>query len=106
MSDVNPFGEQRDEELGAVLRGHLEGANPSGFAARVRAGLPPRAPATGWEVLARWTTPRRAAAAIILAALGAWLAVPRAGSAATEPLLEPSRPVDQELVMTAMLREP
>jgi len=105
MTDTTPFGDGPDVELGALLRTHLDAPDPAGFAARVRTGLPARSPASGWEVLARWTTPRLAAA-LLLAALGAWLAIPRTGSAASEPLLEPSRPVDQELVMTAMLREP
>jgi hypothetical protein len=106
MINATPYGDGPDEELGALLRTHLEATDPAGFAARVRTGLPARSPASGWEVLARWTTPRLAAAAILLAALGAWLAIPSTGSAGNEPLLEPSRPVDQELVMTAMLREP
>jgi hypothetical protein len=106
MTNTTPFGDGADVELGAALRAHLDAPDPAGFAARVRAALPARSPSSGWEVLARWTTPRLAAAAILLAALGAWLAIPRTGAAASEPLLEPSRPVDQELVMTAMLREP
>ena len=70
-----------DPEIGGLLRTHLEG-------------------------LARWARPGIAAAAIITAALGAWLAFPRQSDPVGEPLLELSTAADSELILSALIPEP
>ena len=95
-----------DPEIGALLRSRLEGLAPEHFVHRVMAGLPQRIALDSWEVLARWARPGIAAAAILTAALGAWLAVPGRSDTVGEPLLELSTAADSELILTAMIPEP
>jgi len=72
------FRGERDAELGAVLRTHLEGADPAGFAARVRARI--AATPLGqreeslWDVLATWARPGIAAGLLFATLLGAVVA--------------------------------
>jgi len=95
-----------DPELGGLLRAHLEGLAPDQFVHRVMAGLPQRFTLDSWDVLARWARPGIAAAAIVTAALGAWLAFPRQNDAVGEPLLELSTAADSELILSALIPEP
>ncbi|HEY7029273.1 MAG TPA: hypothetical protein VH438_16780 [Gemmatimonadales bacterium] len=95
-----------DPELGGLLRAHLEGLAPEQFVHRVIAGLPQRFTQDSWDVLARWARPGIAAAAIITAALGAWLAFPRQNDPVGEPLLELSTAADSELILSALIPEP
>jgi hypothetical protein len=95
-----------DPEIGGLLRTHLEGLAPEQFVHRVMAGLPQRSTLDSWEVLARWARPGIAAAAIITAALGAWLAFPRQSDPVGEPLLELSTAADSELILSALIPEP
>ena len=95
-----------DPELGGLLRAHLEGLAPDHFVHRVMAGLPQRFTLDSWEVLARWARPGIAAAAIIAAALGAWLAFPPQSDPVGEPLFELSTAADSELILSALIPEP
>lgn len=69
----NPFDHERDVELGAVLRAHLEGADPAAFAARVRRALATEIPLGPFDVLGGWLRPGVAAAALIALAAGWWI---------------------------------
>lgn len=69
----NPFDHERDFELGAVLRAHLEGADHAVFAARVRRALATQVPLGPFDVLGGWLRPGIAAAAIIAVAAGWWI---------------------------------
>jgi hypothetical protein len=64
----NPFGSERDEALGRLLREALDPGPPEAFVRRVLAALP--AERSSWEVLAGWARPRIAAALLLAAALG------------------------------------
>lgn len=71
MSDRNDFDQARDEALGALLRSHLTAQDDAAFAARMRAEATAMAQANGWGVVAHWALPGLAAAALLVAALGA-----------------------------------
>lgn len=71
MTD-NPFGHERDAELGDLLRAHLEGEGHAAFVAGVRARLT-TASQNPLEVLGAWMRPGIAAAALVAAAAGWWL---------------------------------
>ena len=73
MTD-NPFGHERDTELGALLRAHLEGDRHAEFAARVRTGLTAGTGTSPFDVLGAWMRPGIAAAALVALAAGWWLA--------------------------------
>lgn len=66
----NPFDHERDAELGALLRAHLEAADHAAFAGRVRAALAAEVSAGPIDVLGAWLRPGVAAAAIIAIAAG------------------------------------
>jgi hypothetical protein len=72
MTD-NPFGHERDAELGALLRAHLEGEQHAAFVARIRAGLTTDVAAGPFDVLGAWMRPGIAAAALVAMAAGWWL---------------------------------
>ncbi len=72
MTD-NPFGHERDAELGALLRTHLEGDHHAAFVARVRAGLRADLTAGPFDVLGAWMRPGIAAAAVIALTAGWYL---------------------------------
>lgn len=72
MTD-NPFGHERDAELGALLRSHFEGDQHAAFVARVRAGLRADLTAGPFDVLGAWMRPGIAAAAVIALAAGWYL---------------------------------
>jgi hypothetical protein len=69
----NPFGHERDAELGALLRTHLEGDRQAEFVLRVRAGLQAQLAAGPFEILGAWMRPGIAAAAVIAVAAGWYL---------------------------------
>ena len=71
MTD-NPFGHERDTELGDLLRAHLSGDRHAAFVAGVRARLASATPGP-FEVLGAWMRPGIAAAALVAAAAGWWL---------------------------------
>jgi hypothetical protein len=73
MTEQNEFTAARDEALGAVLRSHLSAPDDEAFAARMRVAAVAVAEETAWRSVARWTLPGLAAAAIVLAVLGATL---------------------------------
>jgi len=76
MSELNEFTAGRDEKLGALLRAHLSAPDDAAFAARMRVAAIATADETAWRAVARWTLPGLAAAAVILAVLGATLGDP------------------------------
>lgn len=82
------FQGDRDEALGAVLRTHLEGADPAGFAARVRAriAMTPqgRQDDTLWDVLATWARPGIAAGLLLATLVGAVIAAQAARNLNTD----------------------
>ena len=68
----NAFDHERDTELGALLRTHLEPAGHAAFVARVRAGLTADIAPGPFEILGAWMRPGIAAAAIVALAAGGW----------------------------------
>ncbi len=80
MTDMNEFAQGRDEELGSLLRAHLSAPDDAAFAARMRVAAMATADETAWRSVARWTLPGLAAAAVVLAVLGATL-----GGSAPQP---------------------
>jgi hypothetical protein len=80
MTELSEFTSGRDEELGALLRAHLSAPDDVVFAARMRVAAVAAANETAWRSVARWTLPGFAAAAVVLAVLGATL-----GGATPEP---------------------
>jgi len=73
MTDMPDLSAGRDEELGALLRAHLAAPDDAQFAARMRMAAVAAAEETAWRSVARWTLPGLAAAAMLLAVLGAAL---------------------------------
>jgi hypothetical protein len=69
----NAFDHERDTELGALLRTHLEPAGHAAFVARVRASLAAEVAPGPFEILGAWMRPGIAAAAIIALAAGWWM---------------------------------
>ncbi len=107
---LNPFGEERDEPLGRLLREGLDPGDGPAFVRRVLAALP--ANRSSWEVLAAWARPR-IAAALLLAALLGWAlglatqesdagTATAAGVVAGEVLGEPEIPAPDALVAVAL----
>ncbi|HEU4570685.1 MAG TPA: hypothetical protein VFS07_08945 [Gemmatimonadales bacterium] len=81
MTD-NAFRPDRDEVLGAALRRHLDAGDHAAFVARVRRAIA-ASPAPGaLDVLGLWFRPGLAAAALIAALAGWWLASGRAAQVA------------------------
>jgi hypothetical protein len=71
MTDQLDFTPDRDEALGAALRAHLSSPDDAAFAARMRDVAVAAAEEGEWRSVARWTLPGLAAAAVLLAVLGA-----------------------------------
>ncbi len=71
MTDMQDFTAGRDEALGALLRAHLSSPDDPAFAARMRDVAIAAAEEGEWRSVARWTLPGLAAAAVLLAVLGA-----------------------------------
>jgi len=80
MTAQDEFTAARDAALGALLRAHLAAPDDGAFAARMRVAAVAVADETAWRSVARWTLPGLAAAALVLAVLGATL-----GGPATQP---------------------
>lgn len=73
MTDQLDFTPDRDETLGALLRAHLASPDDAAFAARMGSAAVAAAAEGEWRAVARWTMPGLAAAAVLLAVLGAAL---------------------------------
>lgn len=71
MSDMHDFSAGRDDKLGALLRAHFAAPDDAAFAARMRSAAIAAAAEGEWRSVARWTLPGLAAAAVLLAVLGA-----------------------------------
>lgn len=85
----NAFDHERDTELGALLRTHLEPAGHAAFVARVRGGLRADIAPGPFEILGAWMRPGIAAAAIVAAAAGWWMI-----SVGTQPTIASATPVE------------
>ena len=66
----NPFDHERDTELGALLRAHLDAGDHTAFTRRVRAALATEVSAGPIDILGAWLRPGIAAAAIVAIAAG------------------------------------
>jgi hypothetical protein len=83
----SPFDHERDAELGALLRAHLDGDQHAIFVARVRAGLRADLTAGPFDILGAWMRPGIAAAAIVAVAAGWYLTTAtRTDVASTTPV--------------------
>jgi len=71
MTDMAHLTPERDEALGALLRAHLSAPDDAAFAARMRGAAIAAAAEGDWRAVARWALPGLAAAAVLLALLGA-----------------------------------
>jgi hypothetical protein len=71
MTDMQDFNPGRDEALGALLRAHLSSPDDAAFAGRMRSVAVSAAEEGEWRSVARWALPGLAAAAVLLAVLGA-----------------------------------
>ena len=102
MQPNSPFETGPDKELGELLRTALTPGGDPEFAARVLAMLP--AAGSIWDVLAGWARPGIAAAMLLAAALGYWLA-PRAGGAAptAAEVLASDQPLDRDAMASVVL---
>lgn len=78
MTVESPLSGEPDAQLGAMLRAHLDGADPAGFAARVRGRIAGSSRVQGqeslWDVLAEWARPGIAAGFLLATLAGAVLA--------------------------------
>jgi len=103
-----PFDAVPDEELGAVLRAHLDGPAPVQFTARMRAAVAQANRAESWEVLAGWARPGLVAAGLAAAAL-LWVVLTRdvgapagTGRVPVQELIA-GQPASSEILMAAVL---
>ena len=86
----NAFDHERDTELGALLRTHLEPAGHAAFVAQVRAALTAEIAPGPFEILGAWMRPGIAAAAIVALAAGGWWMI----SAGTRQTIASTTPVE------------
>jgi len=103
MNVNSPFDPGPDRELGDLLRQALTPEDNAQFVARVLARLP--VAGSFWEVLAGWARPGIAAAILLAAALGYWLA-PGEGGATTPTaaeVLAADQPLDQDELTSVVL---
>lgn len=92
MIPHNPFDAGRDEELGALLRAHLDPAGHAEWSAALRSRLA-AGNESSWAVLAHWLRPGLVAAVLLVGLLGIWFLMSQ--PAATQPgLAEAVRPGD------------
>lgn len=101
MDRNSPFDPDQDRELGDLLR---EALTPAGHA-EFLSGVLSRLPAAGsfWDVLAGWARPGIAAAILLAAALGYWLA-PRETTAPTAAeVLAADQPLDRDAMTSFVL---
>lgn len=93
MLPGNPFDAGRDEELGALLRRHLDPGGHEAWTSALLARIGSGQAESSWAILAHWLRPGIAAAAVLLAILVAWLLVSQ--PVTTQPgLAEAVRPGD------------
>ena len=71
MTDMQDFTAGQDDELGALLRAHFSAPDDAAFAGRMRSVAVAAAEEGEWRSVARWALPGLAAAAVVLAVLGA-----------------------------------
>ena len=107
MSGINPFDQERDAALGALLRSALAVGDEPGFLARVRASVALTRQERTLDVLARWLRPNVAAAAAIML-LGAALwwheaAGRSAGTATVAELLVSDSVPGREVLLAGLL---
>ena len=69
----SPFDHERDAELGALLRAHLDAGDHAAFAGRVRSALAAQGGLGPFEILGGWLRPGIAAAAVIALVAGWWI---------------------------------
>ena len=69
----NSFDHQRDIQLGAILREHLDAGDHPGFVRQVLAGI--HSTDNSWDVLSRWARPGIAAAIAFLMGVSVWFAL-------------------------------
>jgi hypothetical protein len=103
MMSGNPFDQERDPVLGALLREHLDPGHSAAFRTRVLARLP--APAGSlWDVLAGWARPGIAAGLLLAALAGYWAVrnVEEAPTAAAD-VLQADQPIDRDALMAVVL---
>lgn len=70
MTSQMPFDHQPDPELGAWLRGALDGPAPEAFVARLGSVARSAAAETTWDVLTRWAPAGLVAAGLAAAMVG------------------------------------
>lgn len=101
MKNESPFDPGQDRELGERLRETLTPGGNAEFVARVLARLP--VAGSFWDVLAGWARPGIAAAILLAAALGYWLA-PREGQSPTAAeVLAADQPLDRDAMASVVL---
>ena len=105
-----PFDARPDEELGGLLRVHLEGSDGAAFVARLRAAVLQADRAESWEVLAGWARPGLVAAGLAAAAV-MWMVLtrdigPPAGGLDVVPASEliAGQPASGEILISAVLQ--
>jgi len=102
------FDARPDEELGALLRLHLDAGDPERFAARLRHAVHDADRAESWEVLAGWARPGLVAAGLAAAML-LWVVLTRDVGAPLGPGGVPvqeliaGQPASGEILMSAVL---
>ena len=84
MSGLNPFDAERHVELGKALRRILSAGGTDAFQARLLAALAREPERSSLDVLARWTRPRVAVAALVAALLGLWFGLAQPPDIAAE----------------------
>jgi hypothetical protein len=101
MDRDSPFDPGQDRELGALLR---EALTPSGNVEFV-SGVLSRLPVSGsfWDVLAGWARPGIAAAILLAAALGYWLAPHDAAAPTAAEVLAADQPLDRDAMTSFVL---
>jgi hypothetical protein len=103
MTQPEPFGDERDPRVAAMLREQLDGTNHEAFVARVIGQL--EYGVSAWEELARWARPGIAAAILTLAMLSAWGALQLETEAAPTDVAEAAglEPLDSDALMGVAL---
>ena len=84
MSGLNPFEAERHPELGTALRRILSAGADDAFQARLLAALAREPDRGSLDVLARWTRPQVAVAALVAALLGLWFGLAQPSEIAAE----------------------
>jgi hypothetical protein len=103
MTQPNPFDHAPDPVLGRLLREHLEAENTPAFVAQVQAAARMAQPESFLEVLAEWTRPGLAAAAILILAVGMWLSLGLAPSTSTTASLEEGLIPGRDVVIASVI---